>query len=320
MLIKNNPLISVVMSVYNGEAFLEEAINSVLNQSLTNFEFIIINDGSTDSSLKIIKSFTDSRIKIINQKNLGLSKALNKGIKEANGKFIARMDSDDISLPLRFEKQIDFLNKNPNCVLVGTNAHIIDLKGNLLYTTKLAENWTDIKKILPENTFFHSATMFPKSVWARSGGYREDIIHHFEDKILWNNFSKFGELYNLSDALLCYRLVPTSVSNHNSKTIQLLKEISNRIILTDKVTDKDIFTLKTTSQVNIRNKLGNYYLRLGTIYLENNFNRTNAIINFLKCIRYSPLLPSAYFNLFLALLPKKNIWQWKNWRKSSLKN
>ena len=110
-----NPLVSILMPVYNSEKYLREAIKSILNQTFTNFELIIINDGSTDNSLKIIKSFKDNRIKIIKNKgNLGLIKTLNKGIDLAQGKYIARMDADDIAMPKRLEKQIAFFNENPD--------------------------------------------------------------------------------------------------------------------------------------------------------------------------------------------------------------
>ena len=126
------------MSVYNGEKYLREAIDSILNQTFKDFEFIIVNDGSTDNSLKIIKSYNDPRITIINQKNTGLAKALNEGIKIAKGKFIARMDADDISEPERFKKEYKFMHVHDECVALGTNAIIIDENGNNLYITELA--------------------------------------------------------------------------------------------------------------------------------------------------------------------------------------
>lgn len=108
----NNPLISVLMPAYNAEKYIKEAIESILNQTFSNFEFIIIDDGSIDATEEIIKSFKDSRIVYIkNEKNLGLIKTLNKGISIARGEFIARMDSDDISMPQRFELQLDVFKK-----------------------------------------------------------------------------------------------------------------------------------------------------------------------------------------------------------------
>jgi len=114
------------MSVFNGERYLREAIDSILQQTFVDFEFIIIDDGSTDSSASIMSSYADRRIRVIRQKNRGLSAALNVGLKAAEGRYIARMDADDVSLPHRFGRQYLFLETHPQCVAVGSNAIIID--------------------------------------------------------------------------------------------------------------------------------------------------------------------------------------------------
>ena len=115
------PKVSVVMSVCNSEPFIRDAINSILGQTFQDFEFIIINDGSTDGSLQIIQSYGDSRIRITSQENLGLTKSLNKGIGIARGEYIARQDADDISEPSRLEKQVAVLEQNSRAVLVSSN-------------------------------------------------------------------------------------------------------------------------------------------------------------------------------------------------------
>ena len=124
------------MSVYNGERWLSDSIQSVLDQAYSDFEFIIVNDGSTNietiNALNYLKNL-DSRIKLINQENLGLTFALNNGFKNSNGEFIARQDSDDISSPFRLELQYDFLKKNKNIELLGTNAYAINSINNIQY-------------------------------------------------------------------------------------------------------------------------------------------------------------------------------------------
>lgn len=133
-----NPKVTVLMSVYNGEKYLREAIESILNQTFTDFEFIIINDGSTDSSRSIIQSYNDSRIRLIdNERNIGLTSSLNNGIDLANGEYIARMDADDISLPERFEKQIEYMDANPDIAVCGGWAYVIDKENKLLYEAKM---------------------------------------------------------------------------------------------------------------------------------------------------------------------------------------
>ncbi len=124
-----NPRIDVIMSVYNGEKYLREAIESVLGQTYTNVKFIIVDDGSDDSSFDIINSFADERIKVIrNERTEGLTKSLNKALKAAEGKYVARQDADDTSLPSRFENQVDFLEKQPEVDVLGTGIILIDEK------------------------------------------------------------------------------------------------------------------------------------------------------------------------------------------------
>src|SRR5487761_1866149 len=124
-----NPTVSVVMSVYNSEAFLESSINSVLTQTLGDFEFIVINDGSSDTSKDIISNFAalDNRIKVVTHKrNRGLIAGLNHGVQLATGKYIARQDADDVSSPSRLKKQVEYLHAHPEVGLVGTNYKVID--------------------------------------------------------------------------------------------------------------------------------------------------------------------------------------------------
>ena len=117
----NAPAVSVVMPVYNGEKYLRESIDSILNQTYTDYEFIIVNDGSNDKTEEIILSYNDNRIRYIkNEKNLQIVKSLNRGIELAKGRYIARMDADDISLPRRFEKQITFMENNLEIGVCGT--------------------------------------------------------------------------------------------------------------------------------------------------------------------------------------------------------
>ena len=146
------PTLSVIMSVYNAEKYLSQAIESILNQSFEDFEFIIIEDCSTDNSLKIIKNYVinDKRIRIIqkakNKKMRGFIENLNIGLSEAKGKYIARMDSDDISHPDRFEKQVLFLDSHPNVFMVGSAINFIDENGKLIRKYEALETDDKIKK------------------------------------------------------------------------------------------------------------------------------------------------------------------------------
>ncbi|MBL7897866.1 MAG: glycosyltransferase, partial [Crocinitomicaceae bacterium] len=156
-------LISVVLPVYNGEKFLAESIDSVLNQTYKEFELIIVIDGSKDQSLEIARSYNDPRIRIhLNPINLGLVGALNVGLEQCTGEFIARMDQDDISVTSRFEKQINYLNLNPNVGVLGTAYRIFGREEKDM----ILPQSNDQIKLLSffKNPFCHPSVMFRRSV------------------------------------------------------------------------------------------------------------------------------------------------------------
>ena len=205
------PDVSVIMSVYNGEAFLREAIESILNQTLNNFEFIIIDDGSTDRSISIIESFNDCRIIILKQDNMGLSYALNKGIKYSRAKYIARMDADDISLPERLEMQYKFLETNANVGLIGTWIYTININGEILKQKKEPITNSEIsKKMLIYNCFNHGSVMFRKSIYELTSGYSIEYPENppCEDYALWLKMLNFSNGFNLPKYL--YKLMCAS--------------------------------------------------------------------------------------------------------------
>ena len=152
------PKVSIIMSVYNGEKYLQEAIESILNQSYSGFEFIIVNDGSTDYTEEILNEYTDSRIvRINNQENIGLARSLNRAIETAHGELIARMDADDISAPDRFEKQVAYLDAELEVSVLGTYMKQIDADGNNLGILNVPCNHNLIKwKMLFETSMLYS--------------------------------------------------------------------------------------------------------------------------------------------------------------------
>ena len=199
------PKISVIMSVYNGMPFLKDAVESILNQTYKNFEFIIIDDASTDGSLKYLKSLKDRRIKLINNsKNLGLAASLNKGLKVAKGNYIARMDADDISLPKRFEKQIEFLLKNPSIDLCGTWAKLIDENNKLIGQVKKPIDDRNIKRMNMWITgIIHPSWLGKKSLFEKLKGYdpHYDLAEDLDFLIRANNF----RMANIGEVLLLWR-------------------------------------------------------------------------------------------------------------------
>ncbi len=218
--------ITVILPVYNGLPYLGAAVNSILSQSFQDFEFIVINDGSTDDSESVIKNISDPRIQFLQQENQGLPATLNKAIGLARGEFIARQDQDDISFPLRLQKQAEFLIANPDVGMVGTNAEIwVDHTK----TDRLLEHPSDDASLkfnlLFDNPFVHSSIMIRRSVFEKIGVYCEDKTRQPpEDYELWSRVAREFKVANLPEVLLAYREVPGSMSRTG------LNPFQNRLI------------------------------------------------------------------------------------------
>jgi glycosyltransferase involved in cell wall biosynthesis len=201
------PDVSIIMSVFNGEDFLEDSIKSVLNQTFKNFEFIIIDDGSLDKSLKIIKYFQaiDSRIKIITQNNNGLAKSLNVGIKYSKGKYIARIDADDLCCESRLEKQYMFMENNHLVDLIGSSVDVINENGAI---TSQKIQITEFKKIY-QNRFLLSpvlhVTFFGKRVFFENHSYRENFIYAQDYDLVLRGLDSGSVILNMEEKLVQYR-------------------------------------------------------------------------------------------------------------------
>lgn len=200
------PLVTVLMSVYNGEKHLRETIDSILNQTFNDFEFIIINDGSTDRSRKIIESCNDKRIVLINQENKGLVKSLNYGISLAMGRYIARMDQSDVSFPGRLQREVDVLEADKEVGLVGVSYIAMDEKGKKIYEDHCpAENEVIQAKLINKNCFCHGAVMFRKRCLEEVGHYRE-IFSMAEDYDLWLRITEKYKARNIDELLYKWRI------------------------------------------------------------------------------------------------------------------
>lgn len=204
------------MSVYNGDRYLTEAVESILAQTFTDFEFIIINDGSTDKSLAILEGYAkqDKRIRLINQQNIGLAKSLNKAISLAKGELIARMDADDIALPERFERQVEYLDRNPDCLALGCDVLQIDMDGAPICKMGLPLSHEKIEAELLQGhggAVRHPAVMMRRDMVVKIGSYREKF-QMTEDLDLFLRLAEMGRLANLPDTLLEYRLHLSSVN------------------------------------------------------------------------------------------------------------
>lgn len=241
-----SPIVSVVMSVYNAEKFLPQAIKSILNQSFSNFEFIIIEDCSTDNSLAIIQDFArkDSRIKLIqkskNKRMAGFIENLNIGLSEAKGKYIARMDADDISHPHRFEKQVKFLEENPDIFMVGSAINFIDENNQFTKKLEAIEDNQGITQTMPKKiTMYHPVIMFRNDGKTR---YREKIFY-CEDYDLYLRLILEGKkFYNFTEPLLDYRILDSSISRKDGNFMRtLFVEKMKTFYLENKTKGKDSY-------------------------------------------------------------------------------
>jgi hypothetical protein len=208
------PKVSVVLPVYNCPDYVGEAIESILKQTMADFELIVIDDGSKDNSLAVIKQYTDKRIWIFTQENQGLARTLNKGIGFAKGRYIARQDQDDISLPERFAKQVKILDANPDCALVATWAEIWQGRSRTTRTLSHPSNQSKIKfELLFDSQFVHSSVMFRKEAVEQVGLYPTDKNREPpEDYELWSRLARKYTLSNIPEVLQIYRELPESIS------------------------------------------------------------------------------------------------------------
>ena len=211
------------MPVFNGQKTLIAAIESILTQTYSNFEMIIIDDGSQDRSLEIIKTFSDKRIRLFTQANSGLAKTLNVGIFNSNGAFIARQDQDDISMPTRIEKQVNKFTKNTNLVLLGTRGCTINDKGEVIGKINMPIKNLDLQYISNfYNPFIHTSIMMKSIVLKQISGYSEDTQKQPpEDFELWSRMKKMGQIENLKARLVKYRVSDNSMSRKYEEIIAI---------------------------------------------------------------------------------------------------
>jgi len=210
------PPLSVLMPVYNTRPYLREAITSVLGQSFGDFELIVVDDGSTDGSREIAEELTrdESRLRVFERSRLGVARVLNEGLQLCRSPLIARMDSDDIALPRRFELQLAYLGERSDCVLVGGQADMIDEEGDPFGWINTPLDHDDIVAGLErgEGAIVHPTAMYRAAAVRDAGGYRADRLA--EDVDLFLRLSSQGRVANLPHQLLRYRKRESSVTSH----------------------------------------------------------------------------------------------------------
>jgi len=212
------PPVSWVMPVFNGGRYLREAVESVLCQTFGDFEFIVINDGSTDGSAAVLEEYAsrDRRLRVFSQENRGLVDALNRGCALARGELIARMDADDVSLPDRLRLQVAFLSEHPEVALLGGQLIIIDEENRIVRTSGGSAESAVLKERLfaGKPVFAHPAVVMRAQAFREAGGYRKPFLHA-EDYDLWLRIAEHHEVANLPVPLLRHRVHPGQVTHQH---------------------------------------------------------------------------------------------------------
>ncbi len=257
---EKNPLVSFLIPIYNAEHYLTESLISHLYQSYENIEFILVNDGSTDSSKEILEEFAknDSRIKIVNKKNGGIVSALNEGLSVSTGEFIARADADDISFIHRIKKQVAAIKNNYKAVLVASSFEVIDEDSEYMYREIMPTRSVDIKRALYlRNIIAHGSTLMRTSTLKKLGGYSADC-GPTEDYELWTRLATEGDFIGIEEPLYRWR------QNRNGITFT---QNSSMQKYTETIKDKYWSSVKprSISRKEIV-KTGSYYLAHGNKY------------------------------------------------------
>ncbi len=302
------PRISVVMPVYNAEKYLSQAIESILIQTYTDFEFIIIDDGSTDTSLKISETYAqkDKRIVLVSRENKGLVASLNEGIALAKGEFIARMDADDISLPTRFEKQIAVLEQE-KIDIIGCHAMIISETGRCFHSELVpTEEDFIILSLSVQIPFFHGSVMIRKSFLSKHQlryGSNEMQAPYAEDYELYVKMYQAGAKFsNFSEFLFLYRVHGQSICRLNAKRI---KKTHDKLIL------KFISNNKKVVETTFNRIISNHSVipeRLTSIEQENLFKLAFQ----LKKIKYIIAITKIIYKKKFLYLMLKKIYSWSS--------
>lgn len=285
--------VSILLPVFNCELYIKSAIQSIINNSFENYEIIVVNDGSTDDTLKVINQFTDSRIKFFNKENSGLIETLNYGLDKCNYSIIMRMDGDDLIHPKKIEKQLDCFLKNQS-VLIGTQGFTINLNDEITGEINLPLSHDKIVKSLLKlsSGLIHPSIMFYKDALLKVGGYNQNF-KHAEDYEMYLRLSKIGKISNIKDRLIYLRKHETNVS-----LIHAEEQIKNSIISREIYLKSSLNIINKKNYVKYQREVNDkiiykLYVKIQTniVYLENNPTMFNFILMItLKIIRRTLML------------------------------
>ncbi len=206
------PAVSVLMSVHNGAPWVREAMASVLGQTVRDLELVVVDDGSTDATPELLAAVRDGRLTMIRQERAGLTRSLNRALRLAAAPLVARLDADDVALPERLERQLDFLHVHPEVGLLGTGAREVDADGHEVAVIRPPVDDTAIRRaLIRRNSFVHSSVVMRRDLLEAVGGY-DETLPVAQDYDLWIRLARLTRLANLPEPLVVRRLLPGRVS------------------------------------------------------------------------------------------------------------
>jgi glycosyltransferase involved in cell wall biosynthesis len=299
------PLISVLMPVYNAQRYIAKAVESILTQTFGDFEFIIIDDGSTDSSPGILRKYAarDPRIKLISRPNTGYVRALNEALALARGEFVARMDADDVAMSDRFERQASFLRGNPDVVLLGGAQELIDASGCLLLCPSVLVTNDQLQAAFLEGKteICHPTAMIRRKAMVDAGGYDESL-RPAEDLDLWLRLAEIGKVANLPDFIIQYRIHDKSESSANiDLQIRKAYEATERAWKRRGVVGLQFDLTRRTRPTNDRKSKFEFMLQYGW-WAFNSGERYGAMQYGMKAIGQMPLRPGGWRLLMCSIV------------------
>ncbi len=314
------PRISILMPAYNAGAFIADAIRSVQAQRFTDWELVVVNDGSTDDTADTVLSFRDERIRLINAPHGGISRALNAGLCYTESNLVARFDADDRCKPHRLQVQYDFMLHHPDIVISGGGADYMDAQGRFVFPFTPQAHTPEELRALPidQCPFIHSTVIFRKDVILQCGGYSERA-HTFEDQLLWRAVLQRGKGQNLHEALIDVRLSPQSVTMDERWRPRRFHEIRTRALQTGWISaaeSEELLDLIRSS--NAERGEGAYHILLGKKFLWDNHQPRLARANLAIALRHRPSDPRTYALWLASFLPGptvKRIYQLSRKRK-----
>ena len=307
---KDRQKITVLMPAYNAGRYIREAISSVLAQTYQNFELLIINDGSTDDTASVVLSFNDPKIVLVNKQHEGIAQTLNTGLRMADGYYVARFDADDICMPDRLEKQLNFLNDHPDYVLVGSDAEYILENGDFLFNFKcIAHSNEEVQQnMYVYCPFVHSSVMYKRDAVIRAGGY-DAHAHHFEDYLLWTRLAEMGKMQNLREPLLKVRFNPASVTideKWRGERFRELKRIATTRGAISAEEGNELLAIIRKQDV-AKIKEGAYHALCGKKFLADNYQPSKARMHVSKAIKITPFRLDNYLLYAASYLPESLI-------------